>query len=242
MRKNDADVFALGATPRFHASPAQVIERLSPLVTPERLARIRGVAARRSYGVVPVLEHLTDPFNASAIMRSADAFGVQRVEVIPERDEFLMAGQVSRGAHRWLELRRHADAERCAERLHAEGYEIFVATMEGALRPEELAEREKVAIVFGNEHAGVSGGLRDAADGTYAVPMRGFVESLNVSVAAAVTLYQATRGREGQITDEEREQVVAHCLRATVANSDALLAEAFGHADAGNASRAVGGL
>lgn len=212
-----------------------MVELLAPMVSEARLARIHEVAARRSVGVVPVLEHLTDPFNASAIMRSAEAFGVQRVEVIPERDEFLAAGTVSRNAQRWLELRRHDDGASCARTLHEEGYEIFVATMEGELSPEDLAKRERVAVVFGNEHDGVSSALREAADGTYAVPMVGFVESLNVSVAAAVTLYAATRGRQGSLTPEEHTRVLAQLLMSTVTHSDSIVRESLLEADAGTA-------
>jgi len=226
MRKNDPDVFAVRLTPSLRVRAAEVVELLSQFVTAERLARIRSVAARRNYNVVPVLEHLTDPFNTSAILRSAEAFGVQRVEVIPEREDFLVA-PVSRGAHRWLELRRHDDGESCARALHDEGYEIFVATMEGELGPHDLAAHEKVAVVFGNEHAGVSSALREAADGTYAVPMAGFVESLNVSVAAAVTLFEATRGREGNLTPEAYTRVVAHLLMATVTESDRIVEESL---------------
>ncbi|NOY90730.1 MAG: RNA methyltransferase [Deltaproteobacteria bacterium] len=244
MRKDSPDVFAVRLTPPLLARADEVVQLLSSQVTPERLARIREVAARRSFGVVPVLEHLTDPFNTSAIMRSAEAFGVHRVEVIPEREQFL-AAPVSRGAHRWLELRRHDDGASCARVLHEEGYEIFVATMEGELGPRDLAAREKVAVVFGNEHAGVSSALREAADGTYAVPMSGFVESLNVSVAAAITLFEATRGREGSITPEQHTRVVAQLLMSTVTHSDAIVREGLsGTADAedsGNPAQAPEG-
>jgi len=224
MRKDSPDVFAVRLTPPLLARAAEVVELLTPLVTPARLARIEQIAARRNFGVVPVLEQLTDPFNTSAIMRSAEAFGVHRVEVIPEREQFL-AAPVSRGAHRWLELRRHDDGASCARTLHEEGYEIFVATMEGELGPRDLAAREKVAVVFGNEHAGVSTALREAADGTYAVPMSGFVESLNVSVAAAITLFEATRGREGSLTPEQRTRVIAQLLMSTVTHADAIVRE-----------------
>jgi len=226
MRKTDPDVFPIRLTPKLQARAAEVVDLLRPMVTDARFARITSVAARRNYAVVPVLEHLTDPHNTSAILRSAEAFGVQRVEVIPERDAFLVA-PVSRGAHRWLELRRHDDGASCARTLHEEGYEIFVATMEGELGPRDLAAREKVAVVFGNEHAGVSSALREAADGTYGVPMSGFVESLNVSVAAAITLFEATREREGKLTPAEYERIVAHLLMATVTHSEQIVREAL---------------
>ncbi|MEZ4253441.1 MAG: TrmH family RNA methyltransferase [Polyangiales bacterium] len=87
----------------------------------------------------------------------------------------------------------------------SEGFRVLVASMEGTVMPEELAKLDKVAIVFGNEHKGPTPAMRDLADGTYAVPMKGFVESLNVSVAAGITLYEATRGRRGELPDDERE-------------------------------------
>ncbi|HJK91359.1 MAG TPA: RNA methyltransferase [Polyangiaceae bacterium LLY-WYZ-15_(1-7)] len=226
MRRGDPDTYEveLGGGATLPAPARDVIDALAPLVTPKRLARIEGVAAKRTYGVAAVLESIDDPHNASAILRSADAFGVQRVHVLPGPGGFQAARQVSKGAHRWLDLTPHPSPEACAEALTGAGYRILVASMEGELRPEALGEFERVAVVFGNEHRGPSSALRAHAHGTYGIPMRGFVESLNVSVAAAITLHAATRDRPG-LAPEDRNALVARWLMADVRDAERIVAE-----------------
>jgi tRNA (guanosine-2'-O-)-methyltransferase len=158
-------------------------------------------------------------------MRSADAFGVQDVHVVPGPHGFQAAHRVAKGTHRWLDVIRHASAEACVTALHAAGYEVLVAAMEGAIPAETLAARPRVALVFGNEHRGASEALRSGADGTFAVPMRGFVESLNVSVAAAVTLHVATSGRSGDIGADAREELLARWLMADVRDAERVVRE-----------------
>ncbi len=205
------------------ADARDVVRVLAPLVTPARLARIDAVAASRTRSLVPVLEDLADPHNGAAVLRSADAFGCHEVHVIEDRHRFAVSHRVTRGTHRWLDLRHHRSVDGCVDHLHERGYEVFVAAMEGTLTPEDLARRPKAAIVFGNEHKGASAALRARVDGTYRIPMVGFVESLNVSVASAVTLYVASRGRHGDLDDAARDEVRARMLLATVRDAERLV-------------------
>ena len=205
-------------------APADVVlAALAPLVTERRLERLRGVASGRLTSVAPVLESIADPHNASAILRSADAFGIQEVHVVPGPAGFHASRQISKGAHRWLDLRRHRSATECADQLIAGGYRIYVASMEGTVTPRELAREPKVAVVFGNEHRGPSPAMRERAHGTYAIPMRGFVESLNVSVAAAITLQALTADRPGELDDERQRHLVARWLLATVRDGERIV-------------------
>lgn len=224
MRRDDPNVYEVSPQTPLPASPEAIIDTLTPLVTPARRARFDSVAAGRTHRVSVVLEAIDDPHNTSAVFRSCDAFGVQRIHVVPGRHGLLAAHKVSKGTHRWLDLVAHPDAKACADALHAEGYRILIATMEGESRPEDLREG-RVAIVLGNEHAGVSSTLRNHADGTYAVPMKGFVESLNVSVAAATTLYTATAGQPGDLSDSERAELVARWLMLTVKDAERVIRE-----------------
>ncbi len=173
--------------------------------------------------MVPVLEDVSDPHNTSAVLRSCDAFGVQQVHAVPGSWGFQVTHKISRGTHRWLDVVAHESAEECAEALKKEGRQIIVASMDGDLSPSDLADVPRPAIVFGNEHRGPSKTMRDFADGVFAVPMVGFVESLNVSVAAAITLFCATQGRRGNLSAEEREVLAARYLMATVRNADQIL-------------------
>ena len=105
---------------------------------------------------------------------------------------------------------------------------VYVAAMDGAVGPEAIAEVPRAAIVFGNEHKGVSAEVRAAAAGTYAIPMVGFVESLNVSVASAITLYVASRGRHGDLTDDERQAILARYLITQVKDAEGVLRQKLG--------------
>mgnify|MGYP001795284197 CR=1 FL=1 len=215
----------LGGPAPLPAPAEAIVAALVPHVTPARWARMQAVAASRSYAVQPVLEAFHDPHNASAVLRSCDAFGIQRVHVVPGEEEFLAARKVSRGTDRWLELVAHEGIAPCLDGLKAQGFEIYVASMEGDVHPAELATVPKVAVVFGNERRGPSPTARALSDGTYAVPMRGFVESLNVSVAAAITLQAVMHGRPGDLTETERRALEARYLMTTLASAEAILRE-----------------
>lgn len=225
MRRDDPDTFLLPDDPELPAAIPVVLAALSPLLTQERRARIEAVIAARTRAVVAVLDGLIDPHNISAVLRSADAFGVQELHLIERPDPYLAAPRVAQGAERWVDIVRHPTGEACVRALRSRGYRIFVASMEGALAPETLASEPRVAIVFGNEHAGVSQELRDLADGTYAIPMRGFVQSLNVSVAAAITLFSAMRGRTGDLDERDAQQLRARYCLKSVPQAHAIVAE-----------------
>ncbi len=226
MRHDDPDVHDVKTGPPVLPAPAaQVIAALSPLITDRRRERIEQVVAGRTLDVIPVLDQVHDPHNASAILRSADAFGIQRVEVIPAPTGFRAARAVSKGAQRWLDVHSRASAVDCHRALKEDGYEIFVASMEGEHRPEDLALRPKVAVVFGNEHTGVSSEMRALADGAFAIPMRGFVESLNVSVAAAVTLHALTSGGRPGLNEVAQEELRARYLMLTTRDALRVVAE-----------------
>lgn len=225
MRRDDPDVYQVGPPLVLPAPAARVIEALSPLVTEARLRRIEEVVARRKRAVAVVLEGLTDPHNTSAVLRSCDAFGVQSVHVVAGKHGFPAAHRVSKGTHRWLDVARHETAARCLQSLRERGYRVVVATMGGALSPEDLASIDRVALVFGNEHAGPSEEARNGADDTCAIPMVGFVESLNVSVAAAITLYVAAARRPGDLDAAEREELTARFLMSTVRDAERVVRE-----------------
>lgn len=220
----DSNTFEVGSTSfELPAAPRRVIERLASRVTEARLRRMESVVARRLLSVQAVMEELVDPHNMSAVMRSADAFGVQRVHAIAGEHGFLASPNVARGAQRWLDIMVHDDAEACVRRLRDEGMAIAVAAAGGEMRPDELAAHARVAVVFGNEHRGVSEGMRALADTTFEVPMVGFTESLNVSVAAAVTLYALSRGRHGELAEAEREALLARYLMLSVRNGEQIV-------------------
>jgi tRNA (guanosine-2'-O-)-methyltransferase len=227
VRRDDPDAYQLRRPAELRWPAEVVIEALSPTVLPGRLERIRAVAHRRTRDVVPVLENLHDPHNASAVLRTSDAFGIQDVAMVREDNEFLAANRVAQGTHRWLDLHLFSEPAECAEWLKKRGHRILVAKMDGNVGPETLGDG-KVAVVFGNEHRGVSSSMAALADDTYAIPMMGFVESLNVSVAAAVTLYAATapRMKRGEHLPAPDAQVLfARFLMGNVRDAERIVEE-----------------
>jgi tRNA (guanosine-2'-O-)-methyltransferase len=232
MRADSPDVFEVHGPPQLQHPAELVIRALSGIVTPERLKRIEDVVSGRTDDLAVVLDGVADPHNVSAVLRSADAFGVQTVHAITGDMGFLASKGVSKGTHRWLDVHQYDTAEPCLRRLKADGFEIFAASMEATQTPEDLGNKERVAIVFGNEHRGVSEDVRAQVDGTFAIPMRGFVESLNVSVAAAITI-RALRQKMGRALSPSRElELKARFLMNSVKNADQVIEESVVHGDA----------
>jgi tRNA (guanosine-2'-O-)-methyltransferase len=225
MRRDAPDNFDLSSAAPLPASAADVVAALDPLLTDERRTRIQQVLAGRSRAVTAVLDGLLDPHNVSAVLRSADALGVEQVHLIERPERFRVSPRVSQGAYRWVGVTRHASERACVDALRARGHRIFVATMDGKVRPEALATEPRPALVFGNEHTGVSDSLRDLADGTFAIPMCGFVQSLNVSVAAAISLFAAMSGRPGDLEEDAAEDLRARYCMQSVPLAEAIVAE-----------------
>jgi tRNA (guanosine-2'-O-)-methyltransferase len=176
-----------------------------------------------------VLDRIADPHNSSAALRSADAFGVQTVHVIVGEHGFRASRGVSKGTHRWLDVIRYENAEACARRLKEDGYAIYIAAMDAATAPEDLHEVPRLAVVFGNEHRGVSPELRSFSDGTFSIPMRGFVESLNVSVAAAITMQTLSHDGRPPLTTERQQELKARFLMNSVKNAGEVIEKSLGN-------------
>ena len=187
------------------AADRQALSRTQPLKarrwprTERRQARIRSVLARRQPDLTVVLENVHDPHNVSAILRSCDGVGVLRAHAvysIEDPPSGAFARQTSASAAKWVEVERHRSLADCYTRLREEGFSILVTSVGPDSRPlYDWDLREPVALVLGNEMRGVSTEARDMADGAIQIPMAGMVESLNVSVACAVCLYEAFRQR-----------------------------------------------
>ncbi len=226
MRTDDPDVYEVSGPPALPAPADAVIRALTPVVTEARSKRIDEVVASRTDDLVIVLDSIIDPHNASAILRSADAFGVQTVHVIPSEHGFVASRGVAKGTHRWLDIIRHENADSCIRMLRERQYRIFAAVMDAERTPAELRRNaDRVAVVFGNEHKGISERIREAADGTFAIPTRGFVESLNVSVAAAITCYAITSEGTTPLPHPKQQELRARYLMNSVRDAERIVAE-----------------
>ncbi len=170
-------------------------------ISDRRRQRFEAVLRRRQRDLTIVLENIWDPHNVSAILRSADAVGIQRVHLlytIEKAPNLRRYGkQSSASAKKWLDISVHGDTGECFSALHAEGFRIYASHLNrDAVSLHDIDFTEKTALVLGNESRGVSDEACDLADAIYMIPMMGMVESLNVSVAAAVSLYEALRQRK----------------------------------------------
>jgi tRNA (guanosine-2'-O-)-methyltransferase len=195
-----------------------VIDALGPRLTEERRRRIEAVVANRTGRLHVALEGVHDPHNAAAVVRTADAFGVQRVHIVEHGVRFRASRKVTQGAHKWVDISVWRTPGPFVEAMREAGARVLVAAMDGALDVRALDPAEPMALVFGNEADGISAELRELADGAFRIPMYGFVESLNVSVAAAIAI-SALRGAGGgdlspEAADELRARYYLRAIRA----------------------------
>jgi tRNA (guanosine-2'-O-)-methyltransferase len=180
-------------------------------LVPERKVRIDEVVANRTRTLTVVMEAFCDPQNVNAVLRTCDAFGVQELHVIEgPMKPYDRNKKISLNADKWLDVHRWKSTAECLAQLKAQGFAIYVTHLDKGTRAlAELSFAGKVALVFGNESRGVSDEAVALADATFAIPMRGFVQSFNVSVAAAITLARAVerreveRGRHGDLSEVE---------------------------------------
>ena len=168
-------------------------------MTPEREARIKKVLNHRQPGLVVVMENVHDPHNISAVMRTCDAVGVQDLFVltttIPRHKKF--GKNSSASAAGWLTIHQYDDTATCMNEVRKHCDKIFATHL--GVRSNSLYEldlTQRVALVFGNEHDGVTKECLEYCDGNFIIPQVGMVKSLNISVACAITLYEAFRQRQ----------------------------------------------
>lgn len=168
------------------------------MATAEREARMRAVLERRQFDLQVVIDHVHDPHNAAAILRSADGFGLHTVNLLYAREEFPeISNPVSAYTKKWLELRRFEDADTLVSTLHADGLRVYATNLAGdALDFREVDWTQPSAVVFGNEHRGCTPEVIERADANVVIPMQGFAQSFNVSVSAAIILAEAHRQRD----------------------------------------------
>jgi tRNA (guanosine-2'-O-)-methyltransferase len=169
------------------------------IMTPERYNRLTSVLNKRQPDLTVVLENVFDPHNISAVMRTCDAVGIQDVYILNDRiaPHKKWGYRSSSTAAQWLTIHQFSDAEKCFKEVR-KGYDKIYTTQlsDDALEVFKLDLSQSVALVFGNETYGVSDTLLRFSDGNFIIPQVGIIKSLNISVACAVTLYEAFRQKE----------------------------------------------
>ena len=168
-------------------------------MTEERIKRITEVFEKRQEGLGIVLENVSDPHNISAVMRTADAVGVQDIYIlntaIGAHEKW--SAKASSSAAKWLTVHQFTDVDSCMRALRERFDKIYTTHLsDDAQNIYDIDLTEKIALVFGNEHGGISNEMLAASDGNFLIPQVGIIKSLNISVACAVCLYEAYRQKE----------------------------------------------
>lgn len=173
----------------------EIVKALEPFVTARRRERIEAVLAGRIPEVEVAIEAPSDPHNAAAVVRSAEALGAGAVHVIAAHHRVLQARKTTAGTFHWIDTHDHATTEAFFDDARARGFQTAGACGRSAMTLEELPVEGRLVVVLGNEHDGLSDEARGRADWLFRVPMFGFAESYNMSVCAALCLYQTLGAR-----------------------------------------------
>jgi tRNA (guanosine-2'-O-)-methyltransferase len=196
------------------------IAALGEVLGAERCARLDEVAAARLGGLVVVLENLHDPHNGGAALRSCEAFGVLELRFVGTPPKF--SERVTQGCDKWLDVQFDADIDACAAALHARGFQLYAAVPGAATPLDALDPLQPAAFLVGNEHEGLTTRARALADVEFALPMHGFSQSVNLSVATALTVFthaerrRAALGRAGDLDGAALAKLRAEYYRRSV--------------------------
>jgi len=166
-------------------------------MTPERVARLDAVLARRQPDLTVYAENLHKPKNFSAMVRNCDAAGINEMHVLPRENDLRKHWRTSQGAEKWMYIKTHSSAEEACGYLKSQGFFLVAAHLsETAVDYKDIDYTQPIAIVLGTELFGVSETTLSFADQQISIPMMGVSQSLNVSVACAIVLYEAQRQRQ----------------------------------------------
>jgi len=210
------------------------IELLEKYLSETRMQRIDEVLKQRTRDVCVIIDRLDKAHNYMAIMRTMDAFGIQDAHIVPleSDDNGTISKKVTQGAHKWLTIHMHKSWRECFDAVKKEGYKIYASYLDdNAKGLESLDLSGKVALLFGNELKGLEKEEVKACDGVFILPMVGFSQSYNVSVASALTLQRFFLRREelqlgrGHLSEQETLKLKTLWYKKAVQNSEVILKE-----------------
>ncbi|OOG73729.1 RNA methyltransferase [Algoriphagus sp. A40] len=209
-----------------------LLEYLGQFITTHKKSVIERVLAKRTRYFTVVLEDIFKPHNASAVIRTCDCFGLQDIHVIEKTNQYKVNPYVTRGASQWVDLHKYfredgSAVEACFETLREKGYKIYGTSPDpSSISIYDLDPNEKLALVFGNEHEGISDEVKSKADGLVHIPMLGFTDSFNISVSASIFLYDLVKKAESggmdnfHLSEAEKNQLRMKWYRSVVKNSE----------------------
>lgn len=209
-----------------------LLDYLGQFITAHKKSVIEKVLAKRTRHLTVVLENIFKPHNASAVIRTCDCFGLQDIHILEKTDHYKVNPFVTRGASQWVDLHKYYKPETnsvdsCFASLREKGYTIYgTSPAPTALQIYDLQPDKKLALVFGNEHEGISDEVKAKADGLVHIPMLGFTDSFNISVSASIILYDLVKKAEElaplnfYLSESEKNALRMKWYRNVVKNSD----------------------
>ncbi len=205
-------------------------EILWSFLTENRKKRMLEVASKRTSWITVVLEDINHPHNMSAVIRSADAFGLTEVHVIELNTKFNPNPDVALGAQQWIKIIRYKDIDSCITNLKKKGFKLLAADPPSknplSLRLDQIdISNSPVALIFGNELEGLHPKLRERCDGFFHIPMFGFTESFNVSVAVGICLYELRSriDKKRLLSIDEQQRLLDLWAKKSVREADKIL-------------------
>ena len=210
-------------------------EYLEGFVSDRRKGRLKEVLQERTNHMTLVLEDVYQTHNFSAVLRSADIFGIQTTHFIENRNKYKISEDVSMGSTQWLTLNRYQKFENnttaCLSELKEKGYKIVATSLhKNSISLDELDVSKPFALVFGTELTGISKDVEEAADEFVKLPMYGFTESFNISVCAALCMHQLSSRIRKEVSDYglsdlEKEDIYIEWLKASIRKNDLIIKE-----------------
>jgi tRNA (guanosine-2'-O-)-methyltransferase len=208
----------------------KLIKFLAEFLTDERKKKIEEILDGRTRRITVALENIYHPPNASAIIRTCECFGIQDIHFIREEKDCKINADVVQGASKWVSINDYQTTGECLSKLRNDGYSIVASSLrEGQnIEPELLPVDKKLALFFGAEETGLSNEVHDSADYFVKIPMRGFTQSFNVSVSAALILQTLTKkmaeaGIEMGLSESEKTELRIEWHKNSIKNIDAIL-------------------
>jgi len=192
-------------------------------LTKERIQNFEKVIAKRTNHFTLVIEDIYQEHNAGAVIRTAEALGIQSLHIIENRNKFKVLNSIAKGSEKWLDLYRYKEeqAEICIQNLKNQGYKIIATSPHTENTLQNYDIQQKTAFVLGAEKKGISETIKQEADDFIKIEMQGFVESFNISVAAAILLYETTQRlhktleENWQLSEEEKmEKRITWAMRS----------------------------
>ncbi|UZD23377.1 RNA methyltransferase [Algoriphagus halophytocola] len=209
-----------------------LLDYLAAYITDHKKKVMGEVLANRTRHFTVVLEDIFKPHNASAVLRTCDCFGVQDVHIIEKVNQYKINPYVTRGASQWVDLHKYYNpsgsaVQDCFSELRRRKYKIYGTSPSAqSISLYDLPVAEPCALVFGNEHEGISAEVKANVDGLVHIPMLGFTESFNISVSASIILYELVKKAQEQelpdyfLSETEKQILRLKWYRQVVKRSD----------------------